>query len=67
MTVEDQANVTLNPDIAFYQEVYGIITLVIVIVSIIKTYFFAKVSLCASSVFHMRMLEKVSRPPRSGQ
>ncbi|XP_030233896.1 ATP-binding cassette sub-family C member 11 isoform X2 [Gadus morhua] len=65
VTVEDQANVTLNPDIAFYQEVYGIITLVIVIVSIIKTYFFAKVSLCASSVFHMRMLEKVIASPMS--
>ncbi|CAL8404057.1 unnamed protein product [Boreogadus saida] len=65
VTVEDQANVTLNPDIAFYQKVYGIITLVIVIVSIIKSYFFAKVSLRASSVFHMRMLEKVIASPMS--
>ncbi|XP_059927317.1 ATP-binding cassette sub-family C member 11 isoform X2 [Gadus macrocephalus] len=65
VTVEDQANVTLNPDIAFYQKVYGIITLVVVIVSIIKTYFFAKVSLRASSVFHMRMLEKVIASPMS--
>ncbi|CAL8381916.1 unnamed protein product [Arctogadus glacialis] len=65
VTVEDQANVTLNPDIAFYQKVYGIIALVIVIVSFIKTYFFAKVSLRASSVFHNKMLEKVIASPMS--
>ena len=59
MTVEDQANVTLNPDIAFYHLVFAMITLATTIASLIKSYFFTKVSLRASSVLHNKMFKKV--------
>ncbi|KAM4602664.1 ATP-binding cassette sub-family C member 12 isoform 2-T2 [Polymixia lowei] len=61
--VTDHGNISLNPDIAFYQMVYGLLVVVMVILSIIKGYSFTKVTLHASSKLHDSMFKKIVASP----
>ncbi|XP_062377949.1 ATP-binding cassette sub-family C member 12-like [Sardina pilchardus] len=59
------ADVSLNPDLQFYQLVYGLSVVAMVIFSFIKGYSFTKVMLRASSRLHDTMFHKILFSPMS--
>ncbi|XP_041077297.1 ATP-binding cassette sub-family C member 12-like [Polyodon spathula] len=54
-----------NPDLQFYQLVYGMITVVMLVLSVIRLYAFTKVTLRASSNLHDRMFHRIICSPMS--
>ncbi|XP_062382896.1 ATP-binding cassette sub-family C member 12-like [Sardina pilchardus] len=58
-------DVSLNPDLHFYQMVYGLTAVAMVIFSLIKGYSFTKVTLGASSKLHDTMFHKILFSPMS--
>ncbi|XP_062382897.1 ATP-binding cassette sub-family C member 12-like [Sardina pilchardus] len=58
-------DVSLNPDLHFYQMVYGLTAVAMVIFSLIKGYCFTKVTLGASSKLHDTMFHKILFSPMS--
>ncbi|XP_062399832.1 ATP-binding cassette sub-family C member 12-like [Sardina pilchardus] len=59
------ADVSLNPDLQFYQLVYGLSVVAMVIFSLIKGYSFTKAMLRASSRLHDTMFHKIMFSPMS--
>ncbi|XP_033096104.1 multidrug resistance-associated protein 5-like [Anneissia japonica] len=51
--------ITDHPDLAFYQTVYGMIVIVYILLTILRSTFFAKVTLRASSKLHDSMFNRV--------
>ncbi|MGH0117618.1 UNVERIFIED_CONTAM: hypothetical protein FKN15_055597 [Acipenser sinensis] len=58
-------SISHNPDLQFYQLVYGMIIVVMFLLSVIKGYAFTKVTLRASSNLHNRMFHGILRSPMS--
>ncbi|XP_056135383.1 ATP-binding cassette sub-family C member 12 [Lampris incognitus] len=65
VTDADKDNITLNPDLPFYQMVYGLIVVVTVVLCIFKSFAFTKVTLRAASTLHDTMYKKVMASPMS--
>uniref|UniRef100_A0A8C1JD23 ATP-binding cassette sub-family C member 5 n=1 Tax=Cyprinus carpio TaxID=7962 RepID=A0A8C1JD23_CYPCA len=58
-------NISENPDLPFYQMIYGIIIVAMVLLSIAKGYTFTKVTLRASSKLHDTMFKRILGSPMS--
>ncbi|KAK6480073.1 multidrug resistance-associated protein 9-like [Huso huso] len=58
-------SISHNPDLQFYQLVYGMIVVFLLVLSVIKTYAFTKVTLRASSNLHDRMFHGILCSPMS--
>ncbi|XP_046652903.1 ATP-binding cassette sub-family C member 5-like [Daphnia pulicaria] len=54
-----------HPDLHYYELVYGLFILVIVLSSLMRSFFFIKASLRASNLLHNRLLVKVFNSPMS--
>ncbi|KAJ8333700.1 hypothetical protein SKAU_G00410190 [Synaphobranchus kaupii] len=61
----DSNNISENPELHFYQLVYGLTIAAMIVVGAIKWYAFTKVSLHASSTLHDNMLKQILRSPMS--
>lgn len=55
-------DISQNPDLDFYQMIYGITVVVMVVLSALKGYTFTKVTLHASSKLHDTMFRRVRLP-----
>ncbi|XP_041813283.1 ATP-binding cassette sub-family C member 12 isoform X2 [Chelmon rostratus] len=58
-------NVTENPDLHFYQFIYGIMAVVMVILAVIKCFVYTGVTLKAACRFHDRMFKNIIASPMS--
>uniref|UniRef100_A0A671M1F4 ATP-binding cassette sub-family C member 5 n=1 Tax=Sinocyclocheilus anshuiensis TaxID=1608454 RepID=A0A671M1F4_9TELE len=58
-------NISENPDLPFYQMIYGIIIVAMVLLCIAKGYTFTKVTLRASSKLHDTMFKQILGSPMS--
>ncbi|KAK1161959.1 multidrug resistance-associated protein 9-like [Acipenser oxyrinchus oxyrinchus] len=58
-------SISHNPDLQFYQLVYGMIIVFLLVLSVIKAYAFTKVTLRASSNLHDRMFHGILCSPMS--
>ncbi|KAJ8272197.1 hypothetical protein COCON_G00110560 [Conger conger] len=58
-------NISENPDLHFYQLMYGMAMLVMIVVGVINGFAFTKFTLRASSTIHENMLKQVLRSPMS--
>uniref|UniRef100_A0A8C2HCC3 ATP-binding cassette, sub-family C (CFTR/MRP), member 12 n=1 Tax=Cyprinus carpio TaxID=7962 RepID=A0A8C2HCC3_CYPCA len=63
--VNSSGNISENPDLPFYQMIYGIIIVAMVLLSIAKGYTFTKVTLRASSKLHDTMFKRILGSPMS--
>ncbi|XP_052008122.1 ATP-binding cassette sub-family C member 12-like isoform X2 [Xyrauchen texanus] len=61
----NNGNISENPDLAFYQMIYGIIIVAMILLSVIKGYSFTKVTLRASSKLHDTMFKRILGSPMS--
>ncbi|XP_039513342.1 multidrug resistance-associated protein 9 isoform X1 [Pimephales promelas] len=61
----NSGNISENPDLPFYQMIYGIIIVAMVLLSIVKGYTFTKVTLRASSKLHDTMFKRILGSPMS--
>ncbi|XP_029904550.1 multidrug resistance-associated protein 9-like [Myripristis murdjan] len=61
----DAGDVSLNPDVRFYQTVYSLIVLATLCVGLIKTYCYTKVVIHAASSLHNTLLSKILASPMS--
>ena len=52
-----------NPDLKFYQTIYGLSVVIILCVTLTLGYMFTKVTLSASSLLHDQVFEKVLKSP----
>ncbi|KAG7261535.1 hypothetical protein CRUP_002600, partial [Coryphaenoides rupestris] len=59
VTEDDRGNISLNPDLGFFYLVFAMVIVAMVIICVIKSYSFTKVTIHASSALHNAMLEKV--------
>uniref|UniRef100_A0A667YWU7 ATP binding cassette subfamily C member 12 n=1 Tax=Myripristis murdjan TaxID=586833 RepID=A0A667YWU7_9TELE len=58
-------NISKNPDLHFYQMIYGLVVVAMVTFGVIKGYSFTKVTLHASSKMHNTMFKKIIASPMS--
>uniref|UniRef100_A0A674CXX2 ATP-binding cassette sub-family C member 5 n=1 Tax=Salmo trutta TaxID=8032 RepID=A0A674CXX2_SALTR len=58
-------NISLNPDLSFYQMVYSLVVVAMLVFSFIKGYSFTKVTLHASSKLHDTMFRNILNSPMS--
>ncbi|XP_055767532.1 ATP-binding cassette sub-family C member 12-like isoform X1 [Salvelinus fontinalis] len=58
-------NISLNPDLSFYQMVYGLVVVAMLVFSFLKGYSFTKVTLHASSKLHDTMFRNILNSPMS--
>lgn len=61
VSASDIGNISKNPDLHFYQMVYGLMVVAMLTFGVIKGYSFTKVTLHASSKLHNAMFKKVGR------
>uniref|UniRef100_K7FYJ5 ATP-binding cassette sub-family C member 5 n=1 Tax=Pelodiscus sinensis TaxID=13735 RepID=K7FYJ5_PELSI len=61
----DMGSISDNPSLHFYQLVYGMSMLIIIVLSIIKGFVFTKTTLKASSVLHDNVFYKILLSPMS--
>ncbi|KAK3528342.1 hypothetical protein QTP86_033632 [Hemibagrus guttatus] len=59
------SDISKNPDLGFYQMVYGLSVVVMVVLSVVKGYAFTKVTLHASSKLHDTMFRRILASPMS--
>ncbi|XP_054625875.1 ATP-binding cassette sub-family C member 12 isoform X3 [Dunckerocampus dactyliophorus] len=64
-TTSDQGDISKNPDLHFYQLVYGMMVVVMVTLAVIKCFVYTHVTLKAACTFHDTMLKKVMASPMS--
>ncbi|KAM9422481.1 ATP-binding cassette sub-family C member 12 isoform 1-T1 [Salvelinus alpinus] len=58
-------NISLNPDLSFYQMIYGLVVVAMLVFSFLKGYSFTKVTLRASSKLHDTMFRNILNSPMS--
>lgn len=58
-TTSDQGDVSQNPDLHFYQMIYGVMVVVMVTLATTKCFFYTYVTLNASCKLHDTMFKKV--------
>uniref|UniRef100_A0A8C7K0M5 ATP binding cassette subfamily C member 12 n=1 Tax=Oncorhynchus kisutch TaxID=8019 RepID=A0A8C7K0M5_ONCKI len=61
----NERNISLNPDLSFYQMIYGLVVVAMLVFSFIKGYSFTKVTLHASSKLHDTMFRNILNSPMS--
>lgn len=61
----NNGNISENPDLPFYQMVYGLMIVAMVILSILKGYTFVKITLRSSSKLHDTMFKRILGSPMS--
>ncbi|MCJ8747229.1 hypothetical protein PDJAM_G00151060 [Pangasius djambal] len=61
----DTGDISQNPDLGFYQMIYGLSVVVMVVLSVLKGYSFTKVTLHASSKLHDTMFKRILASPMS--
>ncbi|XP_076594665.1 ATP-binding cassette sub-family C member 12 isoform X2 [Chaetodon auriga] len=59
------ADISLNPDLQFYQFVYGMLMVVMVLLAVIKCFLYTGVTLKAACKFHNRMFKNIISSPMS--
>ncbi|XP_053195402.1 ATP-binding cassette sub-family C member 12 [Scomber japonicus] len=64
-TTTDQGDVSQNPDLHFYQMIYGVMVIVMLALATIKCFFYTHVTLNASCKFHDNMFRKIITSPMS--
>uniref|UniRef100_A0A6Q2ZP50 ATP-binding cassette, sub-family C (CFTR/MRP), member 12 n=1 Tax=Esox lucius TaxID=8010 RepID=A0A6Q2ZP50_ESOLU len=64
-TTPNSEDISLNPDLSFYQLVYGLVVVAMLVFSVIKGYSFTKVTLHASSKLHDTMFRNILSSPMS--
>nr|XP_057944786.1 ATP-binding cassette sub-family C member 12 isoform X2 [Doryrhamphus excisus]XP_057944787.1 ATP-binding cassette sub-family C member 12 isoform X2 [Doryrhamphus excisus] len=64
-TTSDVGDISKNPDLHFYQLVYGMMVVVMVTLAVIKCFVYTHVTLKASCKFHDTMLKKIIASPMS--
>ncbi|CAG5851555.1 unnamed protein product [Menidia menidia] len=64
-TASDVGDVSQNPDLQFYQMIYGIMVVVMVVLAVIKCFFYTHVTLRASCKLHDTMFRKIIASPMS--
>ncbi|XP_035537849.1 multidrug resistance-associated protein 9 [Morone saxatilis] len=58
-----QGNISENPDLSFYQLIYGVMVVVMVTLAVIKCFFYTRVTLNAACKFHNTMFKKIIASP----
>ncbi|KAL6461685.1 hypothetical protein MHYP_G00298300 [Metynnis hypsauchen] len=58
-------NISDNPDLGFYQMIYGVTVIAMLVLSVAKGYTFTKVTLHASSKLHDTMFKRILASPMS--
>ncbi|KAJ8340233.1 hypothetical protein SKAU_G00348660 [Synaphobranchus kaupii] len=61
----DTGNISEHPNLLFYQLIYSMTIVAMIVLSAVKAYSFTKVTLRGSSKFHDTMFQKVLRSPMS--
>ncbi|KAI1889792.1 hypothetical protein AGOR_G00166580 [Albula goreensis] len=61
----DFGDVSLNPKLQFYQLIYGLTIVAMIVFSVLKGYSFTKITLHASSKLHDKMFKTILRSPMS--
>ncbi|KAG7468310.1 hypothetical protein MATL_G00141590 [Megalops atlanticus] len=61
----DSGNISENPELYFYQMIYGLTIVAMIVLSVVKGYSFTKVTLHASSKLHDTMFKKILSSPMS--
>uniref|UniRef100_A0A669DGN0 ATP-binding cassette sub-family C member 5 n=1 Tax=Oreochromis niloticus TaxID=8128 RepID=A0A669DGN0_ORENI len=61
----DSGDISKNPDLHYYQTIYGVMTLIMVVLALIKCFFFTYVTLRASCKLHDTMFKKIIASPMS--
>uniref|UniRef100_A0AAR2L7B4 ATP-binding cassette sub-family C member 5 n=1 Tax=Pygocentrus nattereri TaxID=42514 RepID=A0AAR2L7B4_PYGNA len=62
---EGSGNISENPDLGFYQMIYGVTVIAMLVLSVAKGYTFTKVTLHASSKLHDTMFKRILASPMS--
>uniref|UniRef100_A0A668AW88 ATP-binding cassette sub-family C member 5 n=1 Tax=Myripristis murdjan TaxID=586833 RepID=A0A668AW88_9TELE len=65
VSAADEGNVSMNPDLRFYQMVYGLTLVAMVMLGIMKSCSITKVTLSASSSLHNAIFKKIIACPMS--
>uniref|UniRef100_A0AAQ5ZNC7 ATP-binding cassette, sub-family C (CFTR/MRP), member 12 n=1 Tax=Amphiprion ocellaris TaxID=80972 RepID=A0AAQ5ZNC7_AMPOC len=58
-TTSNEGDISQNPDLQFYQMIYGVMIIVTVVLAVIKCFFYTHVTLNAGCKFHDTMFKKV--------
>uniref|UniRef100_A0AAR2LWH8 ATP-binding cassette, sub-family C (CFTR/MRP), member 12 n=1 Tax=Pygocentrus nattereri TaxID=42514 RepID=A0AAR2LWH8_PYGNA len=64
-TLTGSGNISENPDLGFYQMIYGVTVIAMLVLSVAKGYTFTKVTLHASSKLHDTMFKRILASPMS--
>uniref|UniRef100_A0AAQ5X0B9 ATP-binding cassette, sub-family C (CFTR/MRP), member 12 n=1 Tax=Amphiprion ocellaris TaxID=80972 RepID=A0AAQ5X0B9_AMPOC len=64
-TTSNQGDVSQNPDLEFYQMIYGVVIIITVVLAVIKCFLFTNVTLNAACKFHDTMFKKIIASPMS--
>ncbi|XP_067351135.1 ATP-binding cassette sub-family C member 12 [Channa argus] len=64
-TTTNQGDISQNPNLHFYQMVYGLVVLVMLLLAIIKCFFYTHVTLNAACKLHDTMFKKIISSPMS--
>ncbi|XP_061926630.1 ATP-binding cassette sub-family C member 12-like [Entelurus aequoreus] len=64
-TTSDRGDISKNPDLHFYQLVYGMMVVVMVTLALVKCFIYTRVTLNAACTFHDTMLKKIMASPMS--
>ncbi|XP_076011422.1 ATP-binding cassette sub-family C member 12 [Genypterus blacodes] len=65
VTHEEVGNITLNPDLHFYQMIYGVMLIIIMVLSITKSILFTVTTLRVASKLHNSLFKKIIGSPMS--
>uniref|UniRef100_A0A3Q2WVD8 ATP-binding cassette, sub-family C (CFTR/MRP), member 12 n=1 Tax=Haplochromis burtoni TaxID=8153 RepID=A0A3Q2WVD8_HAPBU len=67
MTMSSQSlcDISKNPDLHYYQTIYGVMMLIMVVLALIKCFFYTYVTLRASCKLHNTMFKKIFGSPMS--
>uniref|UniRef100_A0AAX7UKZ4 ATP-binding cassette sub-family C member 5 n=1 Tax=Astatotilapia calliptera TaxID=8154 RepID=A0AAX7UKZ4_ASTCA len=61
----DPGDISKNPDLHYYQTIYGVMMLIMVVLALIKCFFYTYVTLRASCKLHNTMFKKIFGSPMS--
>ncbi|XP_040898421.1 ATP-binding cassette sub-family C member 12 [Toxotes jaculatrix] len=64
-TTSNQGDISQNPNLHFYQLIYGMMVVVMVVLAIIKCFFYTHVTLNAACKLHNTMFKKIIDSPMS--
>ncbi|XP_034089649.1 multidrug resistance-associated protein 9 isoform X2 [Gymnodraco acuticeps] len=64
-TSSSQGDISKNPDLQYYQTIYGIMVAVMILLAMIKCFFWTWVTLTAASKLHNSMFKKIFSSPMS--